>query len=217
MGEYTVYVHICPNGKRYYGSTKQDVKKRWRSGKAYKFNRYFTDDINKYGWDNIQHIIIAKGLSKNEALWLEEELTRKWKTSNPDKSYNIDFGNRLSEETKKKISEANTGNYFSEEHKKKISDAMIGENNPMHGKYKENHPMYGKHFKSTLSTKSVICLTTRRIFYSASEGSEYYNFNRSGITRCCKGEQKSAGKLNGVKLVWRYLIWNHNKIYRIKR
>lgn len=213
---YTVYLHICPNGKRYYGSTKQSVNNRWRSGKAYKFNRYFTDDINKYGWNNIQHIIIAKGLSKNEALWLEEELTREWKNSNPDKSYNIDFGNRLSEETKKKVGEANKGKYVSEETKKKISDAMVGKNNPMYGKYRENHPMYGKQGKSNPKSKSVICITTKRIFYSTSEGAKYYSFNKSGITRCCKGEQKSSGKYKGEKLIWRYLVWNHNKTYRIK-
>ena len=35
-----------------------------------------------------------------------------------------------------------------------------------------------------------------------------------------KGEKKqvkSAGKLkNGTKLKWKYLIWNHDKKYRIK-
>lgn len=30
---YKVYIHTLPNGKRYVGITKQDVKDRWRSGK----------------------------------------------------------------------------------------------------------------------------------------------------------------------------------------
>ena len=57
-------------------------------GKGYKRN-YFTNAINKYGWDNFQHIIIAKGLSEDEAKWLEMELIRLWDTTNQNNGYNI--------------------------------------------------------------------------------------------------------------------------------
>lgn len=49
MEEYTVYVHITSDGKRYYGATKQDIKKRWKNGRGYKHNKYFNDVIQKYG------------------------------------------------------------------------------------------------------------------------------------------------------------------------
>ena len=58
---YKVYVHISPNGKRYYSITCQEVEKRWKNGKGYYKNEYFTKEINKYGWDNIEHIVIARG------------------------------------------------------------------------------------------------------------------------------------------------------------
>ena len=184
--EYKVYVHICPNGKRYYGSTKGTVKKRWNNGKGYKYNDNFWEDIVKYGWNDIQHIIVAKGLSKDEAIWLEEELTREWKTSNPDKSYNINYGDRHSEESKKKIGKGNKGKYVSKDTKKKMSEVKVGKSNPR--------------------SKSVICLTTRRVFYTAKEGAKYYGLKSSSdITKCCQGKHKSAGKLNGQKLVWKYI------------
>ncbi len=66
-----------------------------------------------------------------------EEHIRKWLDSR--KEY------RHSQETKKKISEANKGRIFTEEHKKKISENhanMKGINNPNYGKklYGDNNP-----------------------------------------------------------------------------
>lgn len=91
----------------------------------------------------------------------------------------------------------NYGFHPSEETKNKMSDAKIGKNHPR--------------------AKSVICLTTKRIFPSISEGEKYYDILGHGhINACCLGKRKSAGKYQGKKLVWRYLVWNHNKTYRIK-
>ena len=36
MNKYKVYMHICPNGKKYIGITQQDVLKRWNYGNGYK-------------------------------------------------------------------------------------------------------------------------------------------------------------------------------------
>ena len=133
-------------------------------------------------------------------------------------------GRKLSEEHKRRISEANKGKELSEETKKKISETKKG-------KYEgENNPMYGIHRygKDNPMAKSVICLTTKRIFYTAKEGAKYYGLcgNSSQITDCCRGykinkEGKkkkvySSGKYKGKKLRWKFLIWKHNKIYRIK-
>lgn len=128
MGEYKVYVHINKlNGKRYYGITKQKVKKRWDNGHGYRHNKYFTNAIEKYGWnEGFEHIIVANGLLESEAKWLEIELIKKFNTINRNYGYNISPGgesNNHSEETKRKISESNKGRKISEEHKKKIREA----------------------------------------------------------------------------------------------
>ena len=65
--EYLVYVHIFPNGKQYVGMTKS-AEKRWaRKGSNYKYNERMYKDIQKFGWDNIQHLILHSGLSKKRA------------------------------------------------------------------------------------------------------------------------------------------------------
>lgn len=88
---------------------------------------------------------------------------------------------------------------------------------------KENNPMFGKHGKDNKNSKSVICLTTKKIFYSTKEAGKYYNCDSSGISKCCRKDKnkqgytiKSVGKYKGQKLVWIYLVWNHNKKFRIK-
>ncbi len=216
MKTYTVYMHISPSGKRYVGITCLKPKKRWANGKGYKKNKYFINAINKYGWDNFQHIIVAKGLDEETAKWLEIELIRVWDSTNPNKGYNITFGGdggngyKPSDETRKKMSEAKKGKY-------------LGEKHPMYGKYGENNPNYGKtrseETKKKMSenhsdfkgknhpqAKSVICITTGRIFDAMAEGAEYYNIHSCDIVNCCKGKLMSAGKLSdGTPLVWMYL------------
>lgn len=49
-----LYMHICPNGKKYVGITIQEPNQRWRDGKGYCKNKHFYNAILKYGWDNIQ-------------------------------------------------------------------------------------------------------------------------------------------------------------------
>lgn len=94
-------------------------------------------------------------------------------------------------ERSKKISENNAkywkGKHFTEETKNKISEAKKGRNNPR--------------------ARAVICLTTGKIFYTSKEGAEYYNIKNPGnVTKCLKGRQKSAGKLdNNTPLKWMYL------------
>lgn len=76
---------------------------------------------------------------------------------------------------------------------------------------------YGTRTKrmSKAQSKPVICITTKRIFKSFVEASKYYKVDKGNICHCCKGEQKSAGKYKGQKLVWKHLNYNHNKTYRV--
>lgn len=143
---YKVYRHTSPNGKCYIGITmQQDPRRRWEKGKRYNHNEYFWRAIQKYGWDNIKHEILYENLTKEEACQIEIELIKKYMDLNL--SYNLSTGGEHpgagihhkrrggwhhSEETKRKISEANklierkkTGPR-SDEVKEKISKANKG-------------------------------------------------------------------------------------------
>ena len=54
------------------------------------------------------------------------------------------YGKQLSEEHKRKISEAHKGKILSEETKKKISEAVSGEKHPLYGQKGDEAPFYGK-------------------------------------------------------------------------
>ena len=56
MKRYWVYVHTCPNGKRYVGcTTRVKPEFRWAEGKGYQTNKHFYSAIQKYGWSSIKH------------------------------------------------------------------------------------------------------------------------------------------------------------------
>lgn len=91
--EYCLYKHINKtNGKVYVGITK-DICARWYgNGKAYRGCKVFYAAIQKYGWDNFEHVIIKDGLTKNEAEIAEIELIEKLDSTNPQKGYNLTKG-----------------------------------------------------------------------------------------------------------------------------
>ena len=107
-----------------------DVSERWRNdGKGYK-KQYFYRAIRKYGWENINHIVLARDLTKEQAEQLEVELIAKYKSNNPCYGYNIDnggkAGNRMSESTKEKLRVINTGKRHSEQSRQKMSESRKG-------------------------------------------------------------------------------------------
>ena len=70
---YSVYQHVTPDGMYYFGQT-QNVEQRWKgNGSLYK-GTALQPYIEKYGWDNIQHIVLFKDQTKEDALWIEDFL-----------------------------------------------------------------------------------------------------------------------------------------------
>lgn len=89
---YCVYKHTSPTGKVYIGITKRKPEKRWNSGRGYESNRYFYRAIQKYGWENFKHEIVADGLSQTEASDAERRLIAEYDSTNPEVGYNIEAG-----------------------------------------------------------------------------------------------------------------------------
>lgn len=166
MGEYSVYMHTTPSGKRYIGITCQDPKIRWGNGSNYKKQPYFSNAINEFGWNNIKHEILYTALTKEEAEQKERELIAFYKSNNREYGYNIDNGGkskgRCSEETKKLLSEiqkgwkpseymlqrakeVNTGRHCSKETREKIRLSNIGKIVSNESKLKMSNSHKGKH------------------------------------------------------------------------
>lgn len=112
MNNYIVYMHICPNGKKYIGITsKKNPNHRWLNGYGYHNQSLFYKAILKYGWDNIEHKILYCNISQKQALNLEEELIKLYNTQNINFGYNIckggegsTLGYKFTKEQKQKLS-----------------------------------------------------------------------------------------------------------------
>ena len=70
---YSVYQHVTPDNMYYFGATS-NIKRRWRNnGVEYK-GTALQPYIEKFGWDNIQHIVLFRDQTKENALWIEDFL-----------------------------------------------------------------------------------------------------------------------------------------------
>ena len=91
--KWTVYIHTSPSDKYYVGITSKKPNQRWKNGNGYK-DSVFGCAIKKYGWENIEHEIIATNLTKEEAENMEYSLIKLLQSNNKNFGYNkTDGGN----------------------------------------------------------------------------------------------------------------------------
>lgn len=180
---YIVYKHTAPNNKVYIGITCRNEEIRWNKGKGYKNNKHFYSDIQKYGWDNIEHKILFTNLSKEEACKKEIELIKKYDSTNKEKGYNRSTGGTTSshfkhtEEAKQKM----------RKHRKNISS--WNKNIPTSQKTKNKIMLAHK------ERKKVLCVETLTIYNSIREASRKNNIDKKNISYCCRKikNYKTAG------------------------
>lgn len=170
-----IYCVTClPTGKLYFGQTVTPIGDRWvrhlsssKKGSNHKFHRA----IRKYGEENfIIEEVLAVSASTEEILkkkldYVEMRLIKRFNTkidgyNSTDGGDKGTVGLKMSEEAKKKISEAKRRENLSAEQRKKLSESKIGEKNPFYHrthsedsrkrisekKRGENHHFFGKKF-----------------------------------------------------------------------
>ena len=169
---YIVYIHKNKiNQKIYVGLTKQDPQDRWRKdGGGYKNQPKFWRAIQKYGWDNFEHIILKTNLTAKEASELEKQLIKSFNAI--QNGYNSDLGGVItnhSPETIEKIRQSMIGKTHSQKTKSKISNS----------KQKDK--------------KSIICIETGIEYESAADAMRKTGVDRSSISKVCYGTMKTAG------------------------
>lgn len=172
MGEFCVYMHVNKaNGKRYIGITSDDPLKRWANGRGYYRNKHFSDAIDKYGWNNFEHIILFSGLTKEEACEIERFQIQKYQTQDKTKGYNLTDG----------------GEHFrhSEESKRLMSRNRMGLGR------KKRTPEQIAHIKAAhaggADAKRVICIDTGEVFRCINDAARAKGINKKGISGCCRG------------------------------
>ena len=193
---YTIYMHVCPNNKRYIGITKQLPEKRWKKGDGYRTQEHFKRAINKYGWENIQHIILFKNLTKKEACNKEIELIKKYKSNNYKYGYNVSSGG-----------DGANGVKISEKQKQLLRKALKGNKNAKgykHTKEECKKMRLAKLGKPNIKlSKRVLCIETNKEYSSVAEARRQTKINH--IDQVCRGERNYAGMINNLKLHWKYI------------
>lgn len=120
--DYYIYCHTTPSNKKYVGySSGKYTCTRWgKNGSRYSKNPAFWNAICKYGWDNIKHEVLERGLSFEEANNREIYYISLYKSNDKRFGYNLTEGGsnpNCTPETRAKISKAKTGvRYFKKGH-----------------------------------------------------------------------------------------------------
>ena len=175
---YKVYKLLFPGGEVYIGKTCQNIKSRWESGVGYHEGYLVRAAINKYGWENVQKIILCENLTNEEACKIEtEEIIKHGGVGHPlvlNMRDGGDSGFHLTESTKEKISEA----------KKKL--------------YEVNPEMFD-FLKIKVDQYSYDGSTFIASFDSINEAAESINIVPSAIGSCLKGRKLSAGGFRWVE------------------
>ena len=160
---YYVYQHVTPDGMYYFGVTK-NPNQRWRTGQYNKCS--FRPYIEKYGWDNIQHNILMRELTYEEAVKTENMLIKTGREdgvcinkigsgliSKNRKEYRLNYNENHKEDLKKYRKIYNHGDKhkdyikkYREEHREELKEKrhLYYENNKertklLEKKYREEH------------------------------------------------------------------------------
>lgn len=90
---YTIYIHRFPNNKVYVGCTAQRLDWRFgRNGEGYKDAAKIWAAIQQFGWENVQHEVLATAESRFEASRLEQYYIDYYQSANDEYGYNTRKG-----------------------------------------------------------------------------------------------------------------------------
>lgn len=218
--KFTVYVHITPNNKLYIGITSLRVNERWNSGYGYHNCKLFWRAIQKYGWDNIRHIILLENLSHEVACECERYLISKYQTNNVDFGYNLTSGGdgivgyKFSKDHCHRQSERMKGHTVSEETRRKIGNAnrvaLKGRTLPDEVKTKlkgRQSPLKGTHLseesKRKISEKQKgnkyhlgckVSEESRRHMSEVHKGQQLSEYNKNALLQACANARNNPVK-----------------------
>lgn len=233
---HVVYAHINKiNNKVYVGQTSLKPETRWgNNGSNYNKQTIFSHAIEKYGWDNFEHIILERNIPTDKIVDRENYWINYYHSLDPKYGYNmVEAGYKPKKSINyKKIDYKKS---WDEKRKKQASENMkkrwrenTDYTNKMRANAKElldrvrkkdlkgkNNPMYGTHRtgKNAARRKSVQCINTGQIFNTVKDAAEWLGsiYQKTHISEVCKGKRKTAGThpVTKEKLTWRYIEYEY--------
>lgn len=203
--KWSVYLHTSPSNKYYVGVTSRKPNDRWRNGKGYSKNKYFYRAIQKYGWDNFEHEVIASNITKEEACQFEITLIRELKSNDYHFGYNISSGGEGGATGLYGEKNPNYGHRWTDEMKQRMSKqrkgTMCGKDNPMYGKKQteEHKRKRAEYFKlhpyiPTEETKKKTSETMKKVW-----SDEEYHKSHSGKNAPCYGRTGDKHPMYGKR------------------
>ena len=200
------------NGKKYIGLSNDCVRRKREHFNLLNKNQHENSHLphawNLYGKESFSFFILEEcpvdALDEREKYYIA-----KYHSNNMEFGYNIESGGRnnvvVSEETRKKLSDALKGRVFSDDHKEHIGQSLSGRQFSDETREKMRQAKIGKYNgKNHPQCRPVYCPELNQEFWGAKEVEELYGINRTYISACLIGAQKSAGKhpVTGEKLHW---------------
>jgi group I intron endonuclease len=203
-------------GKSYIGQTTQKdpmkrVKKHLHGGSG----SILSKAVKKYGRDCFQYEFIAEGVDKFDLDNLERFYIKSLNTVSPN-GYNLAPGGQLygtiSEETRKKISIANTGKTHSVETRKKLSESHKGQRSSPATEFKKGMVSPNKGKKLSVLYPHMIALMSKkvidsngRIYSSTKEVGEVWGVRPDTVKSWCQGRGKNSPFLVNNSINFSYL------------
>lgn len=205
---YTVYRHIFPNGKSYIGITcAKPYHRRWRSGSGYYSQPKIYNAILKYGWENIRHELLYTNLTLDDANRMEQKMIAKFDSI--ANGYNISaggggtFGIPCSEETKRKIGNANRGKSYA-------NRDNFAKYRAVHGSWNRGGHLAPTQYEKIVAERRARCnkpvsaydpITLEKVlsFDSCTNAAKAMGVAKTCISRCTKG-----GRATSAGYMWRY-------------
>ena len=176
--------------------------------------KYWIKKYNAYESNNFYNL--TEGGQKGDG-W---KAVRRWAISHPEEASRTwkENGKRLQkwslshpEKVKKNIEKFVKGSKnWKKEHREEVLLTMEKVNKAKEQWQKEHPEEHQKQIEawrksgSDANSQKIKCLTTGEIFSSQSEAARHYNIQQANISKCLKGERRSAGKHpeTNEKLFW---------------
>ena len=211
---FAVYCHYFPNGKVYVGLTCHcddiEEKRFGHNGHKYKNQPLVYRAIQKYGWDNIQHEIIAKYISRESAVNIEKDLIALYRSNERQYGYNIspggEEGSYHSEESRKKMSEQRRGKKKSEEHRRKIGESNKGRIMSVETRKKISEKAKGRAHDTEHDPRNMAVVQYRisdgkfvARYISFADASRQTGAKRAHINECAKEKRRQV-----LDCIWAY-------------